>query len=174
MYSPPNEYNSENKWDAYNMGENIVSPLLKMTSTDKTLEDALVKESVLPASEARRYLLDAQAQGEPLKDFLLNQEIVTRRQILTALSRSLELEMIDFNTISVDQAMIERVPVKFVWYYKFMPVRIKHNILTIATASILDIKIQDEIRMHLGLEIEAALADENDLTEADPSARRPT
>ncbi len=47
-----------------------------------------------------------------------------------------------------------------------MPVKMEGNILTIASATPFDVKTQDEIRVHLGVEINVVLTQEAELTEA--------
>ena len=73
---------------------------------------------------------------------------------------------LDLKKIDIEPSTIVRVPIKFAWYYKIIPIKIDQNKLSIASAIPLDVKTQDEIRMHLGLEVEVFLVGENDLMEA--------
>jgi len=50
------------------------------------------------------------------------------------------------------QSVIDRVPVKFASFYKFMPVAIEGPRLTLAVSSPMDVRMEDDIRVHLGLE----------------------
>lgn len=133
---------------------------------DKILSEALVKNNVLPEKMAKQYCADAKDAQRSLRDFLLENHVVTERQIIIALSQILNLEMVDFHKITVEKEVIDHVPIKFAWYYRFMPVRLEQDILTIACEAPLDIKIQDEIRQHLGFQINVALAEEPALKDA--------
>ncbi len=137
-----------------------------MKQFNKILQEALVNHNLLSDDEAKQAQARAQTSDLSLKDFLIQKEIITSRQVMIALSQSLNLETINFDGIDINQEIIDRVPVKFVWYYKFMPIKIEGNILTIASSQPFDVKTQDEIRMHVGMEIEVVLADEHDLIEA--------
>ena len=134
--------------------------------SEKILHKALIKNHVLSVAQVQTYVAEAQTAGMPFKDYLLSKEIVTTKQILIALSQSLNLDIIHFNEISIEQPVIERVPIKFAWYYKIMPIKIENNVLTIASAAPLDIKTQDDIRVHLGIEVNVVLADEHELIES--------
>lgn len=137
-----------------------------MKRIDKILQSAIVRNNLLSSSQMQKNLQKAQDKGVALKTFLLNHKLLNEKQILVALSQFLNLEIIDFHTRKIDAAIIERVPVKFVWYYKFMPIAIENDVLLIASANPLDIKTLDEIRMHLGLGIKILLSAEKPLLEA--------
>ncbi len=137
-----------------------------MKRVDRILLDALVKNNVLSESEVHNYLADAEKTGDSLKDFLLKNELVTEKQILVALSQSANLEIIALSRIKVEKDLIEKVPIKFVWYYKFLPVQLVNNILTVAVSFPMDIRIQDELRVHLGFEVNCVIAEESQLLDA--------
>ena len=137
-----------------------------MTKSDKILHDALLKYNVLTEADLRIHIVNGNSLGENLQDFLLQNGVVTGKQVLIALSQLLKLDTVDFTKIEVDESVINKVPVKFVWYYKFMPIKADNNCLTIACSSYYDVRTVDEIRMHLGLSIEIVLAETKDLIEA--------
>jgi len=137
-----------------------------MRKNDKIIQEALVLNNVLSEKEVQTYLSESQKAQESFRDYLLSHNIVTEKQILIALSQSLGLESIDLHNIAIDEEIIHNVPVKFVAYYKFIPLRLENNILSIACAYPLGIKTQDEIRTHLGREVKILLTTENQLNEA--------
>ena len=136
-----------------------------MKQQDKVLRDALVKNNVCSAEEIDDAIKHIQTSGQSLRDYLLEQEKVTEKQILISLSQHLGMDTIDITEDIIQPDVIARVPVKFVWYYKFMPISVDNNVLTIASATPLDIKIQDEIRMHVGMRIKVVLTEERHLVE---------
>ncbi len=137
-----------------------------MKQLDKILKEALIKFNVLTEEQVSSAMAHAQQKGQPLRDFLLDEEIVNERQIVICLSQALHLQFIDLKTITIDPAILEKLPIKFAWYYKILPVRFDKNILTVVSFLPLDIKTKDEIRLHLGFPIDIALTTENDLMEA--------
>jgi len=137
-----------------------------MKQANRILEEALIKNNVLSQGDLKKYSAEAEERQESLQEYLLSDEIVSEQQILIALSQSLNLEKIEISKLKIDPAVIKCVPVKFVWYYKIMPVKFKGDILTVASAGPLDVKTQDELRVHLGVGINAVLTTERDLMES--------
>jgi len=136
-----------------------------MKHTDKILQEALMKNNILAEEEIQKYITAAQTAKETLQDYLVKKGVVTEKQVLIAFSQYCHLDTIDLKSIKVDAALIERVPVKFAWYYKFMPVKLEGNSLTIASAYPMDIRVQDEIRRHLGMAVTVVLTESCKLTE---------
>jgi len=137
-----------------------------MKQADKIIQDALVKNNILSDVNVKAYLKEAQSLNIPFKDFLIDRALVTKKQILIALSQTLKIKMLDLSAVVINPEVIERVPIKFAWHYKIMPVAIHNHILKIASEMPLDIKVQDEIRVHLGFEIELVLVEHGSVLEA--------
>ncbi len=133
---------------------------------DKALADDLVKAGLLSQVKADQSLSAAQSSGEPFHAYLIHQGIVVERQVLEKLAAIHQVPLVDLKSVVIDKAAIDKIPVRFTTYFKFMPIKIEGRILTVATANPLDIKFQDEIRVHLGLEPKIVLAREADITEA--------
>ncbi|MBF0479849.1 MAG: type II/IV secretion system protein [Candidatus Omnitrophica bacterium] len=137
-----------------------------MKHLDKILKSALAANHILTEHDANRYLTEAHLQHVPYKNYLLNNDIVNERQIAIALSQNLDLPLVDFRKINVEQSLIDKIPVKFVWYYKFMPVEMMGNVLLIAAAEPLGVKIIDEIRLNLGFPVKLGIVTETELLDA--------
>jgi len=133
---------------------------------DKVLADELVKGGLLTQVQADQSLAGAQSSGEPFHSYLIHQNIVAERQVLEKLSMIHQLAFVDLKVLTIEKVVIDKIPIRFTTYFKFMPIKIEGRILTVATANPLDIKFQDEIRVHLGLEPKVVLAREADITEA--------
>ena len=137
-----------------------------MKKWNKILQDALLKSNVLSKGDVQDYLTNAEDNNLSLKEYLLENDIVTDSQILGALSQFLNIESISFANIAVDQAVVDKIPIKIAWYYKVMPLSLENNVLTVASSDPIDVKVQDEIRMHLGHDVVVKLAGQCDLMEA--------
>ena len=133
---------------------------------NKILIDILVKSGFISAENAVRYIQSAQQEDQNIDSFLIRHGILTEREIVEALSKELKLQVVDLKEKAIPQAVIDRVPVKFASFYKFMPVAIEGNILTLAISSPLDVRLVDDIRVHLGLEPRVVLALRSDINES--------
>jgi len=137
-----------------------------MEQSNKILQEALVNHNILTEGELKQHISLAESTGESLRTFLLQSGTVTEQQMCIALSQSLNLQTVSFKGLDIDPSVMQKVPIKIAWYYKFMPIKIENGIMTIASAAPLTIKIQDEIRTHIGMEVKVVLATESDLTES--------
>jgi type II secretory ATPase GspE/PulE/Tfp pilus assembly ATPase PilB-like protein len=133
-------------------------------NNDKIFAEELVKRGFFVQKDIDRYLA---ATGEDnLKDYLITRGLISEESALQALNTAFKLPIIDWKTITVEKNVLEKVPVRFAWYYKIMPLKIEGKVLTLASAYPLDVKIQDEIRAHLGLEPVTVLARASDVVNA--------
>jgi len=133
---------------------------------NKILVDVLVKSGLILPDEADAYVESAKKEHKNLNSYLIRHGVLTDREIVDALSKELNLPILDLKEKEIPQTVIDRVPVKFASFYKFMPVSIENNILTLAISSPLDVRMEDDIRVHLGLEPNEVLALRGDINEA--------
>lgn len=130
------------------MGKNI----------DNVLEKAIAARNLLAEDQVETVKKEAARAGQSLSSILIKQKLFTEDQLLDVLSQELNLPHVILRNITVERSVVERIPLKVATYYKFMPIKIDGGTLTIAVSYPLDIKIQDEIRTHLGYHIEMVLA----------------
>jgi len=134
--------------------------------SNKILVDVLIKSGLIESDDAVDYLQSAKKEHKNLNSYLIRHGILSEREIVEALSKGLNLPILDLKEKEIPQTVIDRVPVKFASFYKFMPVSIEGNMLTLATSSPLDVRMQDDIRVYLGLEPNGVLATRSDINEA--------
>ncbi len=134
--------------------------------SDKILYECLAKNGLATAQDMNRAMAKAQTSNEDLYQSLVREKLVTEPQILAALATELELETVNLKETAIDKAVLDRVPVKLTWYYKFMPVKIEGRMITVAVATPMEVRIQDELRVYLGLEPRCVLTTSTDLIEA--------
>jgi type IV pilus assembly protein PilB len=133
---------------------------------NKLLIDVLVQSGLIGLEDADGYIQGAKQEHKNLNSYLIRHGILTEREIVDALSKSLNLPILDLKEKEIPQTVIDRVPVKFASFYKFMPVAIEGNVLTLASSTPLDVRMEDDIRVHLGLEPRGVLALRQDINEA--------
>lgn len=133
---------------------------------DKLFAEELVKAGLINQPDAERYLGQLQASAEPLHAFLIRNNLIPERQVLEKLGQVHQIPFMDLRSVTIDATVVSKIPVRFASFFKFMPLKIEGRSLTVATANPLDIKFQDEIRVHLGLEPKVVLMREADIMEA--------
>lgn len=133
---------------------------------DKILSEILITKGLLVQEDLEKFSSKTQSTQESLGDYLIRSGPLTKDQILSTLAGHFNLPKVDLKTADISKAVFEKIPVRFVWYYKFLPIKIENKILTLAVAFPLDVKVQDEIRVHLGFEPKIVLAAESDILES--------
>jgi type II secretory ATPase GspE/PulE/Tfp pilus assembly ATPase PilB-like protein len=107
--------------------------------------------------------------GKMLGATLVDQGFISEEQLLFALSKQMEIPFQKtLKDIKVTEEVIRRIPVKFVWHYKFMPLAISGNgnILKIAISDPLEIWTSEYIKLHLGFTTEIVLATKQEILAA--------
>ncbi len=138
---------------------------IQMTKVDYILYDTLITQGRLDKNYLEKLVKESEKTSQTLASILIKRNIVPEYDVLNILSQKLSLPYVDLKSITIDKTVIERIPLKVAYYYKFIPIEIKDKSLKIAVSYPLDIKTQDEIRMQLGFEIEMSLAREGEITE---------
>ena len=137
-----------------------------MEQLDKILSDIFIRTGEFSPEEMDEFTAAARRAGQPLNTYLTRRGLTTEKKVLTTLAEELDLPVVNLTQTNIAPEVVRRVPVKFAWYYKFMPLAIRGQTLTLAAPAPLDVTTQDEIRTHLGLAPEIALACAADVREA--------
>ena len=130
---------------------------------DILLSEALIAKDLVKKGDLDFLLKESGSTGVNLAQMIITKGLLPEKDILVLLSEKLGLLYVDTKDIPIDKSVISNVPVKIASYYRFLPIEIKDKVLTLAVSWPLDIKVQDEIRMQLGLDIEMVLSSTNDI-----------
>jgi type II secretory ATPase GspE/PulE/Tfp pilus assembly ATPase PilB-like protein len=133
---------------------------------DIILSEALIEKRLIAQNDIGNFLKEAESLNESLQQILIKRGIFPEKDILNILGEKLKLSSVNLREITIDKAVLAKVPVKIALYYRFVPVQIKDRVLTIAVSCPLEIKIQDEVRAQLGYDIETVLSSSGDLLES--------
>ncbi|HTL71279.1 MAG TPA: ATPase, T2SS/T4P/T4SS family [Candidatus Eisenbacteria bacterium] len=138
-----------------------------ITKSDTLLAKVLVDKGYLSTEALRPTLDEAAKSKDSLFALLVKKEAVPEERLLRTLAELLRLPFIEQAAdLKAEPSAIEKVPLKVAEYYKIAPLRLDKRKLTIAVSAPLDLRTQDDIRAHLGCEIEIELAREKDVAEA--------
>jgi len=132
---------------------------------DKLLSKVLVDRGLIEQGQLDDAVKSAKKTDRPLHEPLLEEGLVSEDKLLSVLAKEMKLSFVDLKDVTIDKAVIEKVPLKIASYYKFMPISIEKRLLTVAVAYPIDVKTQDELRTHLGYDIEMVLAVSSDISD---------
>jgi type II secretory ATPase GspE/PulE/Tfp pilus assembly ATPase PilB-like protein len=133
---------------------------------DKILAQQCAAEGFLSQEQLKTVLQDADKKEIILKDYLLQSGLVSEDQLLLVFSKLYNLSIIDVSALNPDPELLKKIPIRFASYYKVLPVRLEGRMVELASSQPLDIKFQDEIRIHLGFEPKIVLAKATDILKA--------
>ena len=132
---------------------------------DKILSKALIDHGLVVQGQMDAIIKNAKKSNQSLHIPIIDEGIVAEDQLLDALAKEMKLSFVDLKDESIEKSVIDKVPLKIASYYKFMPLKVENRVLTIAVAFPIDVKTQDELRTHLGYDIEMVLALASDVSE---------
>ena len=95
--------------------------------------EILLEMGVITEAQLADALKESKRSGEFLGATLIRLQMIDEQILLEALSKQFDLPYYPtLRDIEVPESVINRVPVKFVWHYKFMPLSLNENTLKIA------------------------------------------
>ncbi len=130
----------------------------------------LLDKGLVSPAMIQPYLDEAAKSKEGLLSLLLKRNILSEETLLKNLSECLKVPFLGLNELIPEAGVVEKIPLKIAEYYKFVPLRIDKKKLVVALPAPLDLRTQDDIRAHLGFEVEMVLARAQDVVEAMKSA----
>src|SRR5438445_151948 len=133
----------------------------------KQIGDILVEKKLVTPEELQRALAEQEKTGEFLGSILIRMGCLSEEQLLQSLSEQLNIPFVNLKDLTIDQAVIQRVPARLVEHYKVMPVRWERDVLTIALSNLHRYTwALEDIGLHLGCEVQAVLASRDQVNEA--------
>src|SRR3989338_475173 len=132
--------------------------------------ELLVSKGLITSQQLTVALEESRKTGELFGKILTNRGLVTQAELLGALAEQFGLTFYPTLKDAVIAAeVIKAIPAKFVWHYKFMPLKIVGKVLTIAVSDPLAVWSVEDLRLHLGYDVERVIASEDESLVASPS-----
>ena len=133
----------------------------------KQIGDLLVEKKLVTPEEVQRAHAEQEKTGEFLGLTLIKMGCLSEEQLLQSLSEQLNIPFVNLEQMTIDQAVIQRVPARLVEHYKVMPVQWEGDVLTIALSHLHRYTwALEDIGLHLGCAVRAVLACQDQVSEA--------
>lgn len=131
------------------------------------LGEILITKGLLTQEKLNAALEESKRKGETIGKTVVRLNLVTEAQLLEALGEQLGLPFHPIlSNVVIAKDAIDAVPVKFVWHYKFMPIKKQGNLLTVAVSNPLTIWSMEDLKLQLGCDIERVLATDEEIQAA--------
>ncbi|MCX5712254.1 MAG: ATPase, T2SS/T4P/T4SS family, partial [Candidatus Omnitrophica bacterium] len=129
--------------------------------------ELLVQKGLITAKELDIALAEGKKTGEIIGKTLVRMGYISQEQLLEALAAQMGIPYYSsLKDIVIPPELVKVVPAKFVWHYKFMPLKLKGKTLTIAVSDPLAVWLMEDLKLHLGFDVDRVLATEEEIMSA--------
>ncbi|MBI5024124.1 MAG: Flp pilus assembly complex ATPase component TadA [Candidatus Omnitrophica bacterium] len=128
--------------------------------------EILVEKQLITEEQLVRAVAEHQKSKEFLGQTLIRLGFISEEKLLKVLAGQQGLPFLNLRDVKFDDEIIKKMPAKFAWHYKIMPITLKGNVLTVATSNPFDMWSIDDLETNLGYRVETALALSSDIVEA--------
>lgn len=129
--------------------------------------EILIQKKVITAEQLEAALKESQRTGEIIGKVLVRMKIITQERLLEVLAEQMGLAYYaSLKDFPISAEVVRVVPAKFVWHYKFMPLSIKGKSLTVAISDPLAVWLMEDLKLHLGFDVERVLTTEDEINSA--------
>jgi len=126
--------------------------------------EMLVQKGLITPEQLLLAIGESRKSGEIIGKTLVAMKLITEEQLLKTLGEQLGLPFYpSLKDIVVPDEVIKAVPAKFVWHYKFIPLKLKNKTLTIVISDPLTVWPMEDLKLHLGYDVERFLATESEI-----------
>ena len=126
--------------------------------------DLLVQKGLITPQQLKSALEESKKTGEIIGKTLVRLKYITQGQLLEILAVQMGLNYHpSLKEFPITKDISKAVPAKFVWHYKFMPLTIKGKTLTIAVSDPLAVWLMEDLKLHLGYDVDRVLATEDEI-----------
>ncbi|MFH1847647.1 MAG: type II secretion system protein GspE, partial [Candidatus Omnitrophota bacterium] len=115
---------------------------------DKTilLGSMLVDRKLINVEQLDRALVEHKRTNDFIGVTLVKLGMIREAELMPILSEQLGIQYIQISDMTIPHTVIEKLPAKFAFHYKVMPLRFKDNILTLGMSNPLDVHLIDDMR----------------------------
>lgn len=129
--------------------------------------ELLVERGLISKQQLDAALRQSQQTGDIIGKTLVDMKLITADKLLEVLADHLAIPFYPtLKNIAVSAEVVRSIPAKFVWHYKFMPLSIKGKVLTIAVSDPLAVWPMEDLKLHLGYDVERVLASDDEILAA--------
>lgn len=128
------------------------------------LGEMLIKKKLITAQQLESALKEQQESGELIGKVLVSRGYLKEEELLVSLSEQLDIPFVRLQDVVIDPKAIKKVPAKFVWHYKMVPIELVDGKLTVATSE--PLRSLDDAKMFLEYELVPVLAIEDEIIKA--------
>ena len=136
------------------------------TKPGKSLSEILLESGKISSDKLEKVLSVQPQSTEGLAQRLVDLGLISETALLETLSEHLEIPFVSLKEFHQQTVMLENLSEKFMRQYKFVPLSLENNVLTIAVSNPYDLYACDAVRMVTDYEVNINLAREEEILDA--------
>ncbi len=133
-----------------------------MIRIGKVLQDA----GLVTRDDVDKALAEQKKTGSPLGQILVQSGKITEKDLLKCVAAQMHIGFVSLKGMDISKDILQKMPVKYVWHYKVMPVRLEKETLTVALAEPANLWTLEDIKVNLKMQIEPVFAVSEEIEEA--------
>ncbi len=123
----------------------------------------LFDEQLITPKQAEELLDEHERMGKPIRELLIDLDIMTEEGVLEAIARQLGTEVVDIVHKEIPNEVIRTVPASVARMYNVVPIRMDSHSIEFATFDVLSPEVIDELAFVLTREVTFVVAKEADI-----------
>jgi type IV pilus assembly protein PilB len=132
----------------------------------KRIGDIMIQMGFIDQGQLEMALIEAKKTGAMLGDVLLRLDWITDEQLQSAIAVQSGAQILDTSAVTIDHALISKIPVEFVSKHNVFPFAQEDNTLKMATTNPFDVLTKDEVARMTGCRVMTYLAPKEWITNA--------
>src|SRR6185503_3236316 len=141
---------------------------MSVVKFDKRLKSILLKRGKVEETVLSRCLRTAEEGNLTLTQVLLEQNVISEPELLTALSEETNIPPINVFQLSPDEGLSQLLPENLASYYGVIPIAKIGSLLTLAVSNPFDILKLDDIQIVTGCDVRPVLSTDVSIKKAIP------
>ncbi|MEE8359987.1 MAG: ATPase, T2SS/T4P/T4SS family, partial [Candidatus Omnitrophota bacterium] len=123
----------------------------------------LIKRGLITSEQLEAGLREQKKHGGYIGENLIKMGFLTENQFYPVLSEQLGIEFVTIKDINISPDVIKAIPAKFTSHYRFIPIKLEGDLLTIGLTDPMDIQTVDDIKLVIGYQVRPVLATEEEI-----------
>ncbi|MDG2208187.1 MAG: hypothetical protein P8K78_09815 [Pirellulales bacterium] len=129
----------------------------------RKLQDILIKKGLLSTEQLKIAQQYSEAVGLPLRDAICQKGFVPHVDVTRAYAQSEGLSFLDLNDVEIDKDLLPKISVVTARTHSIVPVMIENQQLLLASPNRIDLQLEENIRLGLGMQVRMVLCTSNDI-----------
>ncbi len=126
----------------------------------QSLKDIVLASNMVTREQFAELEEEYERTSKPLKELLINYEILTEDQILEMIANNLGTDVVDLTQIEIEKSVVDLIPADSARMLGVIPLAFDGFSVTVAVRNPLNYQIGDELRFMLGKDVMLVVASE--------------